>query len=57
MMLKTVYGLPPTDVERIEAAEEETDSALVREATRETAMAADKTKEVRPAAGSPKRRS
>ncbi len=31
MMLKTVYGPPPADVERIEAAEEISESALVRE--------------------------
>lgn len=31
MMLKTVYGPPPTDTERIEAAEAEAESALVRE--------------------------
>ena len=31
MMLKTVYGPPPADSERIEATEAEADSALVRE--------------------------
>ncbi|CVK21458.1 hypothetical protein [Sporomusa sphaeroides] len=31
MMLKTVYGPPPVDAERIEAAEAELESALVRE--------------------------
>lgn len=31
MMLKTVYGPPPTDMERIEAAEDVPDNELVRD--------------------------
>lgn len=31
MILKIVYGPPPADMERIEAAEAEAESALVRE--------------------------
>jgi len=37
MMLKTVYGPPPADADRIEAAEEIGECALVREDTAEPA--------------------
>lgn len=32
MMLKTVYGLPPADMERIEASEKEEESCICEEA-------------------------
>ncbi|SFM00933.1 MULTISPECIES: hypothetical protein [Sporomusaceae] len=52
MMLKTVYGPPPADRERIEATTEDAiDGALVRETTEEAATAADLAKAGCPAAG------
>jgi hypothetical protein len=54
MILITVYGPPPADMERIEAAEEEPDSALVREEAVPTAAvpsSAGKTKKRQPGQG------
>lgn len=53
MMLKTVYGPPPADMERIEAAEAEHDSALVREEAVPVAVpsSAGKTKNRQPGQG------